>query len=105
MEPEGEAKLKRRSARMKCELCEAEGKKSKIFMGPPVARGVNEDEIYFDEEGVAHKHVTPGARTATVRCTNGHTGKIIGDNICGAKGCDYGEEEKVEWDKKEGSDG
>ena len=83
---------------MKCERCVKEGKKSKIFTGPPQGRSAKQDEIFYDEEGVCHKHVAPGARTATVRCTNGHTGKIIGDNICGAPGCDYGEQEKVVWD-------
>lgn len=89
---------------MKCAICEKQDKKSKILMGPPKARPIKDGEIYYDEEGAAHKHVEPGSRTATVRCSNGHTGTIIGDNICGAEGCDYGEQEKVVWDEPKGGD-
>ena len=82
---------------MKCEKCVAEGKTSKLY----IERGEKTDDLhpetFYDENDVIHIHRDKPNKRARIRCSNGHTGWLIGATKCVS--CEFGEEEKVVWDE------
>lgn len=73
---------------MKCHLCVAEGKKSRLYSEPvdQALREIQEADSYFDEEGVGHFHTTSSS-TEIFSCSNGHRFLVTTYEKC--TGCDF----------------
>lgn len=58
---------------MKCPTCVAEGKRSKVFVGPSTSTCMS-GASFYDEDGRPHFH-DPNTTTTEYRCSNDHTWK------------------------------
>lgn len=81
---------------MKCAICEAEGKTSRLNISPsPTRKYLGEKQTYWEEDGTYHSH-SPDRVAVKLWCSEGHKGIIISGVPC--PGCDFGKDEKIEWE-------
>lgn len=65
---------------MKCPTCVAEGKRSKVFVGPSTSTCMS-GASFYDEDGRPHFH-DPNTTTTEYRCSNDHTWKEVDRKKC-----------------------
>ena len=85
---------------MRCLICRKAGKNHTLNISPrrePSIKG--KVETFWDDEDVYHNHNHTNVRVK-IWCSEGHKGVIIGKAPCCAPGCEFGQDEKIEWEER-----
>lgn len=78
---------------MKCPKCEAEGEKSKLFVGAGYTT-LAAVQTFYDEDGTYHSHDLNTCRTA-YECSRGHSFTLSEVKSCPQEGCEWND--KFAW--------